>query len=47
MNKISDVTQAINLIVESYIDHSGTNSIKIASKNQIKQFLWDKCRRNI
>ena len=32
---VSDTKQAIDLIVQSYLDHSSINCIKTASKNQI------------
>ena len=34
-NNVSDTTQAIDLIVQSYLDHFSINGIKTTSKNQI------------
>ena len=34
-NNVSDTRQAIDLIFQSYLDHSSMNRIKTTSKNQI------------
>ena len=36
-NNVSDTTHAIDLIVQSYLDHSSINRIKTTSKNQTVQ----------
>ena len=35
LNNVSDTTQAMDLIVQSYLDHSSINRIKTTSNNQI------------
>ena len=45
---VSDTRQAIDLIVQSYLDHSSINRIKTTSKNQISSmtFSSNACRTN-